>query len=132
MSRARAIARNIAKNKYAYLKDKEKMSLVLQKAEIFRNGITEVDLEKEFGKGYQAGWNDCSECVLKTTYAAVCSVLGEFYGDDEHADEIIDFIQQVDRKVIVTIADEEAVQDVFDKYGVLLNFKNEFERVEVK
>ena len=95
----RSIKRNIAKNKYAYLKDKEKMDILVQKAELFRNGVTETDLAREFKKGYSAGWSDGRERLYKEVFAAVCLVMGE----DKDNEEIAEFLHAVDDRIKISI-----------------------------
>ena len=123
----RSIRRNIAKNKYEYLKTKESMSMIDQKAEIFRNGITEKDLAEEFRKGYGAGWEDGREILYKSVLACICLVMDEDGYDD---DDIINFLHMVDNRVIVSIDEKEDLDEVFEKLGVELHFKNAVDRIE--
>jgi len=126
MSFTRKIQRNIAKNNYAYLKDKEKMDIVAQKAEIFRNGITADDLKREFQKGYGAGWSDGREKLYKEVFAAICLVMGEEYDSDD----IIDFLHEVDNRTQVSIDANEDLDEVLERYGIKLNFRNALDRIE--
>ena len=123
----RSIRRNIAKNQYRYLKSKESMSLVAQKAEIFRNGITEKDLADEFRKGYGAGWEDGRERLYKSVLACICLVMGE---DGKDSDEIINFLRIVDNRVMVSIDEKEDIDEVFKNIGIELHFKNAVDRIE--
>jgi len=128
MAGVRSIKRNITKNKYAYLKDKEKLSIINQKAEIFRNGITDKDLKEEFQRGYGAGWSDGRERLYKEVFAAICLVMEE----DFENDVIIDLLHAIDQRVQISIDVQEDLDEVFDRIGVKLNFKNTIDRVEVK
>lgn len=129
MGKLRSIRRNIVKNDYAYLKDKENMSLIAQKAEVFRNGITAKDLKEEFQKGYGAGWEDGRERLYKTVLASICLVM-----DDRGvgSDEIIEFLHAVDNRVIISIDESEDIDEVFDRIGVELHFNRAMDRVERK
>ena len=121
----RSIKRNIAKNKYAYLKDKEKMNLVFQKAEVFRNGITAENLKKEFQRGFSAGWTDGRERLYKEVFAAVCLVM-----QDTHSmEEIADFLYAVDARTQISIDADEDLDEVLEKVGINLSFKDDTERV---
>lgn len=122
----RSIRRNIAKNKYEYLKSKESMSMIDQKAEIFRNGITEKDLADEFRKGYGAGWSDGREKLYKEVFAAICLVMGEEY----ERDDIIAFLHDVDNRTQVSIDANEDLDEVLERYGIQLNFRNALDRIE--
>ena len=123
----RSIQRNIAKNKYAYLKDKEKLDIIFQKAEIFRNGITAEDLEKEFKKGYGAGWNDGREKLYKSVLACICLVMNE---DGYSDDDIIDFLHMIDNRVLVSIDEKDELDEVFERLGIELRFTNAVDRIE--
>lgn len=122
----RSIQRNIAKNKYEYLRDKEKLSLAMQKAEIFRNGITAKDLEDEFKRGYGAGWVDGRERLYKCVLASMCLVMDD---DGKTDDEVIDFLHKVDERVILSIDEKEDIEEVFDRMGIELRFKNVLDRI---
>lgn len=122
----RSIQRNIKKNNYSYLKDKEKMSVVAQKAEIFRNGITEKDLKEEFQKGYGAGWSDGRERLYKEVFAAICLVMEEDFDNDV----IIDLLHAVDSRVKLSIDVNEDLDEVLERVGVELHFKNVIGGVE--
>ena len=122
----RSIRRNIAKNNYAYLKDKERMNIAAQKAEMFRNGITAQDLKEEFGKGYGAGWSDGRERLYKEVFAAICLVMGEEY----ERDDIIAFLHDVDNRTQVSIDANEDLDEVLERYGIQLNFRNALDRIE--
>ena len=126
MGVARSLKRNIAKNKYAYLKDMEKMDIIDQKVQIFRNGITADDLAREFKKGYGAGWSDGREQLYKEVFAAICLVMGE----EKDNDEIIDFLHDVDNRTQISIDANEDLDEVLNRYGIELHFKNAMDRIE--
>ena len=123
----RSIQRSIVKNKYSYLKSKEQMRLIDQKAEIFRNGVTEKDLAEEFKRGYGAGWSDGRDKLYKTILASICLVMDE---DGYDSDDIIAFLRMVDNRVIISIDEKEDLDEVFERIGVELRFKNAVGRIE--
>ena len=122
----RSIKRNIAKSKYAYLKDKEWMNIIDQKAEMFRNGITAQDLKEEFNKGFGAGWRDGRERLYKEVFSAICLVMA----DDYNSEDIVKFLKAVDRRTQISIDANEDLDEVFERIGVQLDFKDDIEMVK--
>lgn len=102
------------------------MKILDQKADLFRNGITAQDLAKEFKRGYSAGWSDGREQLYKEVFAAICLVMGE----DFENDVIVDFLHAVDNRTQVSIDANEDLDEVLNKYGIALHFKNAIDRVE--
>ena len=123
----RSIQRNIAKNKYEYLKNKEKMTLIEQKFDLFRNGITEKDLRSEFERGYGAGWVDGRERLYKGLIAAISMVYGDIEKD---TDKVIEFLRKVDERVTLSIDEKDDIDEVLEKLGIELHFKNALNRIE--
>ena len=122
----RSIKRNMAKNKYAYLKDKEKLNIINQKAEIFRNGITEKDIKEEFHRGFGAGWKEGRERLYKEVFSSICLVMAE----DHSSEEIVDFLKAIDRRTQISIDANEDLDEVFERIGVQLDFKDDIDMVK--
>lgn len=98
-------------------------------AALVKNGITIQDLEKEWHDGFNAGFREASPGVVKTVYAAVFLTLHERLGFGQK--RACEFMQQVDQHVIYTLNDQEAVDEVYDKLKLTLNFNETFDRVEI-
>lgn len=99
-----------------------------KKEALFKNGITIDDLKKEFDNGYKAGFADAAPQTFKTIYAAICLTLNEKYGFGKK--RCLDVLNSVDSLVINTLNSYEAIEDVYNKIGLKINFDETFERVE--
>ncbi len=123
----RRLQRSIAKSNYEYLKKKESLSILEQKANLFRNGITEKDLKEEFTRGYGAGWEDGRSNLYKTLIACICLVMDE-KGVDR--DEIINFLREVDGRVALSVDEKDESDEVIDRMGIELQFHRAIDRIE--
>lgn len=95
---------------------------------IEQNGITIADLEKEFNKGYSAGFSAAAEPTYRTMMASICLVLKELHGFGKK--RIKDVLAAVDNKVIYSLTSSELVDEVFDSIGLKLLFSEPFDRVQ--
>ena len=95
---------------------------------LIRNGITTKDLEKEFQNGYDAGFADAAPAVVKTAYAAICLALQESRGFGQ--EECADVLQRVDDHILHSLTSAEAIEEVWNKIGLRINFEEPFERIE--
>lgn len=97
---------------------------------LIRNGITPEDLEKEYRNGYDAGFKDAAPCVVKTAYAAICLALQELHGFGQ--EQCADVLARVDNHILHSLTSIDAIEEVFDKIGLQINFDEPFERIETK
>lgn len=92
-----------------------------------QNGITQKDLDECFDKGYTEGFKMGTDKTLKTVYAGIILQLLEDGNDDATA---IGFLRDLDNRLITSISEEEDIESVFDKTGVRLMLKEDFDRVK--
>ena len=91
-----------------------------------QNGITQKDLDESFGKGHEAGFKAGADKTLRTVYAGVVLELLE---NGNTREEAISFLRNLDNRLIISIDAGEDVEEVFEKTGVRLMLKDDFERV---
>ena len=87
---------------------------------LVKNGITIKDLEENYNKGYEAGFAVASGPVIKTCYAAVCLALNELHGFGMKRCK--DVLNLVDEKILFSITSMEAIEDVWQKIGLQIDF----------
>lgn len=92
-----------------------------------KNGITTADLKENYDKGHEDGFKAGTDKTLKTVYAGV--VL-ELLDNGNTKKEAISFLRNLDNRLITSIAAEEDIEEVFEKTGVLLMLKEDFDRVK--
>lgn len=97
---------------------------------IEQNGITIDDLEKEYKRGYDKGFNEAAEPMYKYMMAAICLALRELHRWGEK--RILRVLQCVDEKVIYALSTDEIVEEVLDKTGIEILFQEPFDRVKEK
>lgn len=95
-----------------------------------KNGITPQDLKKEWDEGYSAGFRDAAPCVIKTAYAAICLALQDLHGYGRK--RCADVLREVDNYIVNSLTSAEAIEEVFDRIGLYINFDEPFERIEEK
>lgn len=112
---------------------REQMKAWMQKGEmeqvriLTQNGITQKDLDECFDKGYTDGYKNGTDKTLRTVYAGVILQLLE---DGCERDKAIRFLRDLDNRLITSIDAKEDIEEVFQKTGVLLMLKEDFDRVK--
>lgn len=92
-----------------------------------QNGITQKDLDDCYDKGHAEGFKSGTDKTLRTVYAGI--VL-ELLDSGNSKEEAISFLKGVDNRLITSIDAGEDVEEVFDKTGVKLMLKEDFDRVK--
>lgn len=92
-----------------------------------QNGITQKDLDDCYDKGHAEGFKSGTDKTLRTVYAGI--VL-ELLDSGNSKEEAISFLKGVDNRLITSIDAGEDVEAVFDKTGVKLMLKEDFDRVK--
>ena len=93
---------------------------------LVRNGITQKDLDECFDKGHEEGFKQGTDKTLRTVYAGVVLELLDS-GNTEA--EAISFLKNLDNRLIASIDAGEDIEEVFERTGVRLMLKEDFERV---
>lgn len=93
---------------------------------LVRNGITQKDLDECYDRGHAEGFKAGTDKTLRTVYAGV--VL-ELLDSGNSKEEAISFLSNLDRRLITSIDAGEDVEEVFQRTGVQLMLKEDFERV---
>ena len=91
-----------------------------------QNGITQQDLDECYDKGHFDGYKMGADRTLKVVYAGV---ILQLLDDGVKRDDAVRFLESLDRRIIASIDADEDIDEVFDKTGVRLMLKEEFERV---
>ena len=91
-----------------------------------QNGITQKDLTESYNKGHEDGFKAGTDKTLKTVYAGVVLELLEKGYEQVDA---INFLRDLDNRLITSISENEDIEEVFDKTGVRLMLKEDFDRV---
>jgi len=92
-----------------------------------QNGITQKDLDECYDKGHAEGFKSGTDKTLRTVYAGI--VL-EMLDAGNSRDEALSFLKNVDNRLITSIDAGEDVEEVFEKTGVKLMLKEDFDRVK--
>ena len=94
---------------------------------LVRNGITQKDLDECYDKGHEEGYKQGTDKTLRTVYAGVVLQLLE---NGYTNDDAIRFLRDLDNRLITSIDAGEDVEEVFDKTGIRLMLKEDFDRVK--
>ena len=94
---------------------------------LVKNGITPDDMASEYKKGWDAGFAQATEPVVKTIYAAVCLALNDLHGFGR--ERCIRVLKRVDWHLFNSLSSMEAIDAVYDRMHLRLDFSDPFERV---
>ena len=94
---------------------------------LVRNGITQQDLDECYDKGHEEGYKHGTDKTLRTVYAGVVLQLLE---NGYENDDAIRFLRDLDNRLITSIDAGEDIEEVFEKTGILLMLKEDFDRVK--
>ena len=96
------------------------------------NGITPQQYDewgrKEYERGYSEGHRRGGEEAIMVAYASLCTALKSLYGWDR--DKCYDVLRETDKNVMYYINSDEAIEDVYTKLGLYLDFHDALERVK--
>lgn len=87
---------------------------------IQKNGITLEDVKRAEEKSYAQGVQAGIENTMKTCYAAICLALNELHGFGTKRCK--DVLNAVDEKVVMALTSDEAIQEVYDRMGLVIRF----------
>ena len=99
-----------------------------RKAELIKNGITSSDLQKAYEDGFEKGYRESAFPLVKTLYACVCLTCHDLYGFG--ARRCIRLLKALDANIANQLTSIEAVDEVFEKLHLKLNFDEPFDRLE--
>lgn len=89
---------------------------------LIKNGITIKDLEKSYNEGYEKGWQDAIAGTYQICFAAACQALGDLYAYDRN--KLYDVLCRMQDHIIDTFTSTEAVQAVYKRFGLELDFED--------
>lgn len=97
------------------------------RAQFYRNGITEADVQKAYEQGTQEGRRFAEDFAFHTIYAACLITMVEKHGMD--ADEAVDLLIEIDRQTVLCAEDSELVEEAYRKTGVQLHWEDAVGRI---
>lgn len=113
-----------------YFKAKTKIEAMKRKKmdELQRNGITLADLQANYDKGYHDGFKKAAEPIVRGCYAGVCLALNDLYGFGHK--RCADVLNALDQHITMTLSSVEAIDEVWERMGLKLDFNDPFTRVQ--
>ena len=93
-----------------------------------RNGITVEDLKANYDKGWHDGFKEAAEPVVKGCFAAICLALNDLHGFGTK--RCMDVLNKVDEHLTYTLATDEAIEEVWKRMRLKLEFKEPFDRIK--
>lgn len=95
---------------------------------LYKNGLTEKDVQQAFEEGRELGFEQAGWNVLKTCYAGLCIALHETFGFGE--EECFRAVSATDEKVKWALNHQELVDEVLKKTGLEIEYDDTFDRVK--
>lgn len=97
-----------------------------QMQRLVQNGISQKDLDECYDKGHEEGFKAGTDKTLRTVYAGV---ILELLDSGNTRDEAVSFLRNLDNRLITSIDAGEDIEEVYERTGVRLMLKEDFERV---
>ena len=94
--------------------------------QLAQNGITSEYADSEYRRGIHDGFKQGADRTLKVVYAAV--VL-EMLDAGNSREEALSFLKAVDNRALISIDEQEDIEEVYEKTGVRLMLKDDVNRV---
>ena len=94
---------------------------------LMKNGITQQDLEKMYRKGFDDGFAAAGQPMVKTCYAAAALAAHDMYGFGKKRCKRL--LKSLDKHVLNTLTSVEAIEEVYKKVGLHIDFNDPFERI---
>lgn len=94
---------------------------------LVKNGITPEDLEANYKKGFEAGFQAAGKPMVKTCYAAACLAAKEEFGFGKQ--RILRLVTALDRHVLDTMSSIDIIDDVWRECGIHIDFNEPFDRI---
>ena len=91
-----------------------------------QNGITSEYADSEYKRGVKDGFQQGANRTLKVIYAA--AVL-EMLDAGNSRDEALSFLKAVDARALISIDEKEDIDEVYRRTGVVLQLKDNFDRI---
>lgn len=113
-NRASRRAENKKKSRYQRMTPEQKQIAMM------KNGISANDLQEAYNKGYNEGVRRASDYCLKDAYAGFLLAAHEVFGFGR--DRCRRLLYAADDRVVNSLASDEAIDEVFEKVGVSINF----------
>lgn len=98
----------------------QRMSPEQQQKALFKQGISPKDLQEAYEKGRDEGIKMASSYCLKDAYAAFLMAAHEVFGFGPQRCKRL--LYAADQRVVNSLASDEAIEEVFQKLGVSINF----------
>lgn len=113
-----------------YFKNKVRLEEIRQKKaqELQRNGITVKDLEENYDKGFHEGFKKAAEPIVRGCYAGVCLALNELYGFGHK--RCADVLNALDNHITMSLTTSELIDEVWERMGLKIEFKEAFDRIQ--
>lgn len=94
---------------------------------LMKQGISPKDLENEYRKGFDAGFQAAGQPMVKTCYAAACLAAHDMFGFGKK--RCMRLLRALDRHVLNTLTSVEAIEEVYKRVGIHIDFNDPFERI---
>ena len=96
------------------------------------HGITPQQYDEwghtEYSRGHFEGYKRGCEETIKVAYASLCTALQSLYGWDR--DKCYDVLRETDKNVMYYINSDEAIDDVYTKLELYLDFHDPLVRIK--
>lgn len=89
-----------------------------------QEALVNLAIKENYHLGIEAG----KAQAIKTCYAAMCMAARDVYGFGKQ--RVCKMLREMDKRVVETLASDEAVDEVFEQLGLRITFSDPFSNIE--
>lgn len=127
-SMSKKIAKNARKTNEAWNQSLMEMTIPERKSLLYRNGITEKDLQKAYDQGRKDADRVNQDFCFRTVYAAFLITMIDKHGMDR--DEAVALLREIDNQVVVCVDHSDLTQEAYERTGLELCWDDPIERIQ--
>lgn len=106
----------------------QRLSPQQQMAGMIKNGITPAYVDKECDKAYARGRDAGIDFSMRLCYAAALLGARDAFGFGHK--RCNDLLQAMDHHVVFSLTSDEAIDEVYRRVGLKINFREPLDRIE--
>ena len=97
-------------------------------AKLFKNGITQTDLDEAYNKGFRKGYHDRAWQIIQSYYGATMLALHDEFGFGQG--RCIRVLKAIEENLVKCLTNTELIEEVEKKIGVEIHLDDALNRAQ--
>ena len=99
-------------------------------SQLYKNGLTEKDLQEQYEKGYRAGYQDRAWEIIQSYHGATTLALNEGFGFGKQ--RCLKALNQIETNLISFLTNQELIEEAEKKVGIEIHLDEGIFRAQPK